>query len=107
MLSYPPFSPMTVSADTVAEGVVRSGPPEAQDRVAPEENGRSGSDGTKRADVVRKIIDAAPGCEDDRLLFPGCMVPRPIVGRPREDRMIRADERRMREKGGAEAVRRN
>ena len=41
------------------------------------------------------------------LLFPGCMVPRPIVGRPREDRMIRADERRMREKGGAEAVRRN
>ena len=101
MLSYPPFSPMTVSADTVAEGVVRSGPPEAQDRVAPEENGRSGSD------VGRKIIDAAPGCEDDRLLFPGCMAPRPIVGRPREDRMIRADERRMREKGGAEAVRRN
>ena len=67
MLSYPPFSPMTVSADTVAEGVVRSGPPEAQDRVAPEENGRSGNDGTKRADVGRKIIDAAPGCEDDRL----------------------------------------
>ena len=98
---------MTVSADTVAEGVVRSGPPEAQDRVAPEENGRSGSDGTKRADVGRKIIDAAPGSEDDRQLIPGSMDPRPLIGRPREDRMIRADERRMREKGGAEAVRRN
>ena len=46
-------------------------------------------------------------CEDDRLLCRGCRVPWPRAGMPREDRMIRADERRMREKGGAGAVRRN
>lgn len=69
--------------------------------------GDQAGDGTKCRTKGEKESMQCRAAQDDRLLFPRGRVPKPIVGRPREDEKNRADERKMREADGARAARRN
>ena len=66
-----------------------------------ESTGDRAGGGTKRRTKDEKELLQCRAAQDDRLLFPRGRVPRPIVGRPREDEKSRADERKMREEDGA------